>query len=158
MFRTHTLRLVSLWGCPETSPMIQYTIYTSGGHHTAQGHTLLHSTLHTLQEATTWPKGPHHSPSRIPYVQEHSIPSNAQSYYETTRLQISQLTQKSPVSKGYSKAYQQKISKSAKQQSKGLYLVRANKGSNGLGPSRPPCQLDDKIHALLHRTIFMENT
>ena len=48
--------------------------------------------------------------------------------------------------------------KSAKQQSKGLYLASANKGGNGLGPSRPPCQLDGKIHALLHRTIFMENT
>ena len=92
---------------PGTYPIAQYTVYTSGGHHTAQGHTLLCSTLHTLQEATTRPKGPPHSPSSIPYLQEQSIPSNAQSYYET-RLQISQPTQKSPVSKGYSEAYQQK--------------------------------------------------
>ena len=166
---THILRLVSVWRCPETSPITQ-ACYTSGGHHMAQGHTLLSSTQYTLQEATTQPRD-------IPYCPVHYIPFRRPPHgqgehptvspaYPTFRSRAYPAMHKVTTRQQDCKSASQHrralcprdtvrhiSKKSAKQQSKGLYLVSANKCSNGLGPSRPPCQMDGKIHALLvHRT------
>ena len=172
IFHTHTQRLVSLWGCPETSPITQ-AHYTSGCHHMAQGHTLLPSTQYTLQEATTQPRDipyctVHYIPFRRPPHSQRDHPTVPPAYPTFRSKAYPAMHEVIMRQQDCKSASQQRRAlcprdtvrhvskKSAKQQSKGLYLARANKGSNGLGPSRPPCQLDGKIHALLHRTIFME--
>ena len=87
IFRTqnntlHTLRLVSPWGCPGNPayPTAQR------GYPTARGHTLLpntlHSTQHTLREATLWPRD-----FRRPLYGQETAPTVSPAYPAYPKLQ-----------------------------------------------------------------------
>ena len=70
---------------PGTYPIAHYTVYTSGGHHMAQGYTLLCSTLHISSGGhLTWPKGP------PPQSLQHTLPSGAEHTQQCTKLLLRQ--------------------------------------------------------------------
>ena len=180
----YTLRLVSPWGCPGTLHTLQkaalqpgdipycpahsipfrrppYGAGTSGGHPTARDCPTVPQ--HTLASGRAYPAYP-------AYIACKKAQGATQTT-QTTRLQTQPANRKhnkenaEKPSRGNAEKPSRGSLQRQRQQSKGLYVASANKGSNGLGKT-PPCQLDKENPCFvaqnynvmkIHRTVVGGN-